>query len=208
MEIKTGIFTDIFFHNEENGYTIAELETEDEILTVVGSISNPSKGMRFELKGQFRIHPRYGEQFAFIQAVEQLPTTTKGIEEFLASGAIKGVGSKMAVAITGMFGEETLDIIEKSPKKLCKVSGIGEKKAEMIAESFALHREFADVSIKFQKFGISSTQALKLYKAYGKDAPDIIAENPYRLADELYGFGFHRADQVAFKMGGCAGFAV
>lgn len=201
MEIKTGIFTDIFFHNRENGYTIAEMETEDELLTVVGSLSNPAKGMRFELKGEFKIHPRYGEQFSFTEAVEQLPVTVDGIEAFLATGTIKGVGPKMAAAITNVFGDKTLEVIEKSPEKLREVPGIGKKKADAIAESFILHKEFADVSMNFQKFGISSSQALKLYKAYGGDAIGVIAENPYRLADELYGFGFRRADQVAFKMG-------
>ena len=100
-----------------------------------------------------------------------------------------------------VFGDKTLEVIEKSPEKLREVPGIGKKKADAIAESFILHKEFADVSMNFQKFGISSSQALKLYKAYGGDAFGVIAENPYRLADELYGFGFRRADQVAFKIG-------
>lgn len=201
MEIKTGVFTDIIFHNEDNGYTIAEMETDEELLTVVGNLSKAIKGTCYELTGEFKIHPRYGEQFAFSSATEKLPTTALGIESFLASGVIKGVGPKTATSIVNCFGEESLEIMENEPERLCQISGIGPKTAEKIAKSFAQHKEFAKVSMAFQEMGVTSSQALRLYKGYGKDAISIIAENPYRLVDELYGFGFRKADQVAAKMG-------
>ena len=99
MEIKIGVFTDIIFHNEENGYTIAEMETDEELLTVVGNLSKAVRGTCYELTGEFKIHPRYGEQFVFSSAAEKLPTTVSGIEVFLASGVIKGIGPKTATSI-------------------------------------------------------------------------------------------------------------
>ena len=201
METKKGVLTEIIFHNDENGYTIADMETDDELLTVVGNLSSAAKGTCLELTGTFKNHPRYGEQFVFTEAREVLPTTRAGIEGFLASGIIKGIGPKTAGAIVAKFGEETLQIIEKQPERLCEVPGIGLKKADVIAASFAEHREFADVSLFFQGYGVSAAQTLRLYKGYGKDAVSLIQENPYRLVDELYGFGFRRADDVAARMG-------
>ena len=201
MERKQGVLTEIIFHNEENGYTIAIMETDDEQITVVGYFAAPVKGSCYELKGEFKIHPRYGEQFAFTEAVETMPSSRTGIEAFLASGVIKGIGPKTATAIVSHFGEETLEIMERDPHRLSEVPGIGPKKAETIAESYAEHREFADVSLFFQGFGVSAMQALRLYKAYGRDAMDLIMENPYRLVQEVYGIGFRKADDIAEKMG-------
>lgn len=147
------------------------------------------------------MHSTYGEQFAFSEFEEILPTGLSGIENFLASGIIRGIGPKTAAAIVDVFGEETLAVMEESPEKLARVSGIGAKKAELIGESYAAHREFAGVSMYFQKFGISAEYALKLYKNYGKDAPELIRENPYRLVEEVSGIGFHKADRIAEKMG-------
>ena len=201
MEEKQGIISEIIFHNEENGYTIAVMETEDEYFTVVGCLPSCMKGASYRLRGSFRVHPTYGEQFAFSEFEEILPTGLSGIESFLASGIIRGIGPKTAAAIVEVFGEEALTVMEESPEKLARVSGIGAKKAEQIAESYAAHREFAGVSMYFQKFGISAEYALKLYKNYGKDAPELIRENPYRLVEEVSGIGFHKADRIAAKMG-------
>lgn len=201
MEEKQGIITEIIFHNEENGYTIAVMETEDEYFTVVGCLPSCVKGSGYKLRGTFKIHPTYGEQFAFSEFEEMLPTGKAGIEGFLASGVIKGIGPKMAAAIVNQFGEETLEIMEHEPERLSLVSGIGPKKAESIAESFAAHREFANVSMFFQEYGVSADYALKLYKIYGAAAIELIKENPYRLVEEVYGIGFRKADTIAEKMG-------
>ncbi|TDP57915.1 exodeoxyribonuclease V alpha subunit [Aminicella lysinilytica] len=201
MEEKKGVLTEIIFHNEENGYTIAEMETDDELITVVGNLSKATKGTCYELRGTFKIHPRYGEQFAFTEAEEVLPSSKVGIEGFLASGVIKGIGPKTATAIVNIFGEDTLKIMEEDPGKLTRVPGIGKKKVGDIAKSFAGHREFAKVSLYFQGFGIPSASALRLYKAYGKDSMELIRENPYRLVEEVYGIGFKKADEIAGKMG-------
>ncbi|MBR4019880.1 MAG: ATP-dependent RecD-like DNA helicase, partial [Firmicutes bacterium] len=166
IEEKQGTLTDIIFHNEENGYTIAIMETETEYFTVVGCLPACAVGSAYKLQGTFKVHPTYGEQFAFTSFEQMLPKGKAGIEGFLASGVIKGVGPKMAAAIVDVFGEQTLEIIEKEPEKLTRVGGIGQKKAETIAESFALHREFANVSMAFQEMGVSADYALKLYKIY------------------------------------------
>lgn len=201
MEEKQGNLTEIIFHNEENGYTIAVMETEDEYFTVVGCLPSCVKGSSYKLRGTFKIHPTYGEQFAFSEFEEVLPTGKAGIEGFLASGVIKGIGPKMAAAIVNQFGEETLEIMEREPERLSQVSGIGPKKADSIAESFAAHREFASVSMFFQEYGVSADYALKLYKIYGANATELIKENPYRLVEEVYGIGFRKADSIAEKLG-------
>lgn len=201
MEEKQGNLTEIIFHNEENGYTIAVMETEDEYFTVVGCLPSCAKGSSYKLRGTFKVHPAYGEQFAFSEFEEVLPTGKAGIEGFLASGVIKGIGPKMAAAIVNQFGEETLEIMEREPERLSQVSGIGPKKADSIAESFAAHREFASVSMFFQEYGVSADYALKLYKIYGANATELIKENPYRLVEEVYGIGFRKADSIAEKLG-------
>lgn len=201
MEEKRGTITEIIFHNEDNGYTIGVMETDDEMFTVVGCLPSCVKGTSYKLRGTFKVHPTYGEQFAFTEFEEVLPTGIAGIEGFLASGVIKGIGPKTAAAIVDQFGEHTFEIMEEEPEKLALVSGIGSKKAAVIAESFAAHREFAQVSMYFQEFGISADYALKLYKIYGADAVELVKENPYRLTSEVYGIGFRKADTIAHKMG-------
>ncbi len=201
MEEKQGIIAEIIFHNEDNGYTIAVMETEDEYFTAVGYLPSCIKGARYKLRGSFKVHPSYGEQFSFTEFEEMLPTETAGIEAFLASGVIKGIGPKTASAIVEGFGSDTLRIMEEEPEKLSQISGIGAKKAEAIAESFAAHREFANVSMEFQKLGVSTEYALKLYKIYGTEAVELICENPYRLVEEVSGIGFRKADGIAMKMG-------
>lgn len=201
MEEKQGSIAEIIFHNDENGYTIAVMETEDEYFTVVGCLPSCAKGARYKLQGAFKVHPTYGEQFAFTAFEELLPEGKTAIAGFLASGAIKGIGAKTADAIVSRFGEETLEIIEKQPQRLTEISGIGEKKAEVISASFAAHREFAGIAMFFQQYGLSADYALKLYKVYGAEVKELIAENPYRLVEEVYGFGFKKADAIAAKMG-------
>ncbi len=200
MEEKQGIITDIIFHNEENGYTIAIMETEDEQFTAVGNLPSNAEGSTFLLRGTFKNHPKYGEQFAFTEAEAVLPTTLDEIEGFLASGAIKGIGRKTAHSIVEMFGEDTLEVMKDNPKKLLRVTGIGKKSLARITESFAEEWSFAEVSMFFQKYGIPQSRAFRLFKAYGTDTIAKITENPYRLADEVRGIGFRKADEIALKL--------
>ncbi len=201
IQEKKGTIADIIFRNEKNGYTIAVFETEEEQFTAVGSMAACRKGLSLVLRGSFTVHPKYGEQFAFSGYEEVIPESLQGIEEFLATGMLKGIGPKTAAAIVQKFGKDTFRIMEETPEKLAEVSGIGTKKAAAIGEAFALHREFAKVTMYFQKFGISTDYSLKLYKAYGSQTIRIIEENPYVMIDDIFGIGFRKADSIATKIG-------
>lgn len=201
MEEKQGTITDIIYHNTENYYTIAVIENDDEEFTAVGYLPVADCGRTFTFTGTWKNHANYGEQFAFTEYCEEMPKTDVGIEGFLASGVIKGIGKKTAAAMVQKFGKETLNIIERSPQLLTQVEGIGEKKAVTISEAYHAHREFAEITIFLQQYGISAGYAMKLYKVYGKNTIAAVQENPYQLVNDVFGIGFRKADQIAEKMG-------
>jgi len=196
-----GSIAEVIYHNKENYYTIAVIENESEQFTVVGYLPAAERGRAFRFRGAWKIHSTYGEQFSFAEYEEILPSTSEGIEGFLSSGLLKGIGRKTAAAIVRKFGEKTFEIIENEPHRLTEVEGIGEKKAAAIAEAFLAHREFAGITLFFQQFGITPSYAMKLYKVYGADTIRVVTENPYRLVDEVFGIGFKKADKIAEKMG-------
>ena len=201
IEEYEGIIADIIFHNDENGYTVAVFETETMSFTAVGTLPFASIGKGYKIQGKFVENNRYGEQFAISEFEETMPSSREGIREFLASGVLKGVGKKTASAIVAAFGEETLEIIEKTPERLAEVPGIGAKTAAKIAEAFALNREFAQVTIELQKYGITAAQTIKLYNVYGADTVEVIKMDPYKLVDDVFGIGFRKADRIAEKIG-------
>lgn len=202
-EVKKGTIEDIIFRNKENGYTIAvvEDENENEIFTAVGYLPFADTGRCYEFTGSWKIHPTYGEQFDIAESKEIMPTSTRGIEDFLASGAIKGIGKKTAALIVGKFGLETLKIMEDVPDRLAEIEGIGPKKAATIGEAFKEKRAVAEVSMFLQQFGISANYAIRLYREYGLAAIDIVSQNPYQLVSDIYGIGFKKADTIAEKIG-------
>ena len=191
----------MIFHNDENGYTVAVFETDEDSFTVVGNIPGAAPGKSYLLTGEFIEHPTYGEQFSVKSFEEQMPSTKEGIKEFLASGILKGVGQKTAAAMVSAFGEDTFKIIEKEPERLTEISGIGPKTAGRISEAFAKQRELAELTLRLQKYGIGAAYALRLYQTYGMDAMTVLEENPYRLIDDFYGIGFVKADRIAEKVG-------
>ncbi len=201
LEEKHGTLSEMIFYNDRNGYTVAVFETETEAFTVVGNIPSAAVGRSYDLRGEFIIHPVYGEQFSVKSFDEVMPSTIDGIQEFLASGAMKGIGRKTAAAIVSRFGENTLDIIEKEPDRLTEIPGIGEKTAGKISEAFGKQREFANIVLYTQRYGISAENAMKLYHVYGDDTVKALEENPYRLVDDIFGIGFRKADKIAEKMG-------
>lgn len=201
MEEKQGTVAELIFQNQENGYTIAVFETEEEQFTIVGTMPSCRKGAAYSIQGKWTTHPSYGEQFAVSRFEEVMPSTEAGIQEFLASGVLKGIGGKTAAAIVAKFGNQTFDIIEKQPQRLTEIPGIGEKKAQTVSEAFRSHREFAEISLYLQQFGIHADYAMKLYKVYGADTIAAIEENPYQLAEDIFGIGFKKADWIAQKMG-------
>ncbi len=201
IEEKQGTIADIIFYNRENGYAITVFETETEQFTAVGTLPACRKGSSYLIRGQWKVHPTYGEQFAFSSFEEVMPSTEAGIEDFLASGVLKGIGKKTAAAITAKFGSDTFRIIGEEPSRLTEIPGIGAKKAEAVSEAFRSHREFAEITLYLQQFGIRPEYAMKLYREYGSDTIVAVEENPYRLADDIYGIGFKKADKIAQKMG-------
>jgi len=201
MEQKQVKVADVLFQNKENGYTVILAENENEQFTAVGNFPEPVLGREFILSGSFKIHPSYGEQFAFYEYEEVMPTSIEGIEGFLASGLLKGVGKKTAQAIVKKFGEDTFRIIEQEPKRLTEVSGIGKKTAEIISKAFGAHKEFAEITLYFQQFGLSVDYAIKLYKVYGTDTITQVKENPYSLVEDVFGINFRKADKIAEKLG-------
>ena len=200
IEIQ-GSIAEVIYHNKENYYTIAVVENEETQVTIVGYLPSVDRGRAYSFRGLWKNHPTYGEQFSFTEYEEEMPSTHEGIEGFLASGVLKGIGKKTAAAIVKKFGAETFDIIEKQPHRLTEVDGIGEKKAASVGEAFLAHREFAEVTLFLQQYGIAPPYAMKLYKVYGADTIQAVTKNPYQLVDDVFGIGFKKADKIAEKMG-------
>ncbi|HHU17365.1 MAG TPA: ATP-dependent RecD-like DNA helicase [Clostridiales bacterium] len=200
IEVR-GSIAEVIYHNKDNYYTIAVVESEEEQFTVVGYLPTANRGRAYCFRGNWRNHPTYGEQFNFTEYQEEMPSTHEGIESFLSSGVLKGIGRKTAAAIVRKFGEETFAVIENEPHRLTEVNGIGEKKAAAISEAFQTHKEFAQISLFFQQFGIAPVYAMKLYKVYGADTIQAVTENPYQLIDDVFGIGFKKADKIAERMG-------
>ncbi len=198
---KFGKLEHIIFHNDENGYTVAIFETEEEQFTVTGSFHHPNPALQYRIIGNFKVHKKYGEQFNVESYEEMMPEGTDGIRDFLAAGTIKGIGPKMAETIVEKFGQSTMEVMENSPEKLLEIKGIGVKRLAVIVKSFGETIEFTRVSFALQEMGISTGQSVRIYKAYGNDAVTVIKENPYCLVEDIYGMTFRRADEIAMKLG-------
>lgn len=200
IEIK-GVVREIIFRNEENGYVVAEIDTKEEDVVVVGYIPIINVGETMSFAGSIIVHPIYGEQLQVEHSKQIPPATLEGIENYLASGLLKGIGPKMAKRIVEMFGKDSLDIIQYNPQRLTEVSGIGPKKAIDIAEAYEEQREIKEVMIFLSQFGVSTAYAVKIFKKYGDKTIQNLRENPYRLADDIVGIGFKMADVIAKRMG-------
>ena len=193
----------ITYFNEENSYTIAKVRIQgrNDLVTIVGTIFSAVPGEVLKLRGQWNRHPKYGEQFKVESYESVLPATVKGIERYLGSGMIKGIGPVMAKRLVSKFKEETLSIIDNNIERLYEVSGIGEKRIEMITSAWEEQKEVRDVMVFLQGSGVSPTYAAKIYKQYGNDSVRVVSENPYRLATDIFGIGFIIADKIAEKLG-------
>jgi len=193
----------ITFTSEETGYTVAKVKVygRQDMVTVIGNMINPTPGEIIKMKGEWGNHPQYGEQFKFSFCQTTVPASVHGIEKYLGSGLIKGIGPVMAKRIVKMFKEETLNIIEKETEKLTKVAGIGTKRIGMIKKAWEEQKEIREVMIFLQSHGVSSGYAAKIYKQYGNGSIKVVQENPYRLATDIYGIGFITADKIAENLG-------
>jgi exodeoxyribonuclease V alpha subunit len=199
----TGQVERITYANQENHFTIAKMQIPGRrgLVTVVGSLVSVSPGETLRLKGSWDTHPKYGEQFRIVSYESVVPATVKGIERYLGSGLIKGIGPIMAKRLVEKFGADTLAIIEDDIARLTEVDGIGDKRIEMIRTAWIEQKEVRDVMLFLQGHEVSSAYAAKIYRQYGKDSISVVKENPYRLAEEIFGIGFLTADKIAAKLG-------
>ena len=202
METITGFVEHIVYRNEENGYTVLNLVSQDEDeITCVGVFQIISEGECMEATGEYTVHPSYGPQFKVDTYTIKAPEDAASIERYLGSGAIKGVGAALAARIVRRFKEDTFRIIEEEPERLVEIKGISERKAQEIAQQTEEKRELRQAMIFLQNYGISLTLAVKIYQTYQLDMYRIIQENPYKLAEDVTGVGFKIADEIAHKVG-------
>lgn len=193
----------VTYSNEENGFTVARLKVygEHDLVTVVGNIASPAPGEILILQGEWITHPKFGKQFKVEKYKTKVPATDYGIEKYLGSGLIKGIGPVMAGRIVKIFGKETLDIIEKDIAKLTEVEGIGTKRIEMIKKAWDGQKEIREVMLFLQSHGVSSGYATKIFKQYGNASISVVKKNPYKLSMDIFGIGFITADKIAEKLG-------
>lgn len=193
----------ITYHNEMNGYTVIRCRVKgfDEPVTVVGMMPEVHVGSVLLITGSFKIDARYGRQFSLESFEEVLPATAYGIEKYLGSGLIKGIGPKYAGKIVRRFGKDTLDIIENDPDRLLEIPGIGKARVGKIRMSWTEQKEIKNIMVFLQGHDVSTSHAAKIFKTYGAESISIVQENPYRLADDIWGIGFKTADTIAEKMG-------
>lgn len=204
LELLKGTIERIVFENEESGYTIARLSSRDypnELVTVIGNLASANAGESVLLKGWWVNNPKYGRQFKIIEYQTVMPATLMGIKKYLGSGMIKGIGPVMAGRIVNYFGLDTFDVIENNPKKLRLVDGIGKKRIKSIINAWEEQREIKDIMVFLQGHGVSTAYAVKIYKTYESDSINVVREDPYQLADDVYGIGFKTADTIAQNLG-------
>jgi len=193
----------ITYTNDQNGFTIARVKVhgQRDLVTVVGHLISPAPGEILNMRGEWVNHPRFGEQFKVVEFKTAVPATVYGIQKYLGSGLIKGLGPVMAGRIAKKFGEQTLDVIENETEKLAKVEGIGKKRIAMIKKAWDEQKEIRDVMLFLQSHEISSGYATKIFKQYGNRSIAVVTDNPYRLATDIFGIGFVIADSIASKLG-------
>ncbi len=193
----------IVFRNEENGFTVARFMPDDgkELQTIVGRFPQLHEGANLQVEGKWQHNSQYGWQLAVDSYQLIVPTSKAGIVRYLSSGLIKGIGPVTAKRLVDAFGEKTLEVIAKEPQRLFEVAGIGQAKAKQIQSGLAAHREIEQIMVALQGWGLTPTLAVKIYKAYGENALDVVKTQPYRLADEVWGIGFLTADRIAQQVG-------
>ncbi|MGW1910795.1 SF1B family DNA helicase RecD2 [Streptomyces sp. NPDC002076] len=199
-----GVLERITYANEENGYTVARVDTGrggGDLLTVVGALLGAQVGESLRMEGRWGSHPQYGKQFHVENYTTVLPATVQGIRRYLGSGLVKGIGPVFADRITQHFGLDTLRIIEEEPKRLIEVPGLGPKRTKKIADAWEEQKAIKEVMLFLQTVEVSTSIAVRIYKKYGDSSIRIVKEHPYRLAADVWGIGFLTADKIAQSVG-------
>ncbi|MCP9988033.1 ATP-dependent RecD-like DNA helicase [Streptomyces sudanensis] len=202
--VVEGVLERITYSNEENGYTVARVDTGrggGELLTVVGSLLGAQPGESLRMEGRWGSHPQYGRQFTVENYTTVLPATIQGIRRYLGSGLIKGIGPRIADRIVEHFGTDTLDVIEREPERLVEVPGLGPKRTRMIGAAWEEQKAIKEVMVFLQGVGVSTSIAVRIYKKYGDASISVVRNQPYRLAADVWGIGFLTADRIAQAVG-------
>ena len=201
MEIIEAFADETVFLNEENGYTVLVVKAGKSRVSAVGIMPPIAVGEKLRITGDWTEHPVYGRQIK-VQSIEiEKPTTLSGIEKYLSSGMIRGIGPATAKLLIRAFGEQTLDVLYSQPEKLLDVPGIGQKRAQMIQESYAEQAQQREAMVFLQSYGVTPALAVKIYKRYGENVRQVITRNPYRLVEDVEGIGFKTADRIAASLG-------
>jgi len=193
----------VTYENEQTGYTVIKVRAKgySDMIAVVGNMSAVTVGSVLTVQGEWKVDGKYGRQFIAATWEESLPATALAIEKYLGGGLIKGIGPQFAKKIVAQFQEDTLRLIEDEPDRLIEVEGIGRKRVEMIKTAWQAQKEIKNVMLFLQEHGVSAALATKIFRQYGNDSIAIVKENPYRLADDIWGIGFKTADALAAKLG-------
>ncbi|MFE6741169.1 SF1B family DNA helicase RecD2 [Streptomyces tubercidicus] len=202
--VVEGVLERITYANEENGYTVARVDTgrgSGDLLTVVGALLGAQPGESLRMEGRWGSHPQYGKQFTVENYTTVLPATIQGIRRYLGSGLIKGIGPRIADRIVEHFGTDTLDIIEREPGRLVEVPGLGPKRTKLIGAAWEEQKAIKEVMVFLQGVGVSTSIAVRIYKKYGDAAISVTRNEPYRLAADVWGIGFLTADRIAQSVG-------
>lgn len=195
------IVEDIVFRNEENGYVVAHVREKDVRYTIVGFIPYVTEGKSLRVQGEWVNHAKFGNQLKVASYEEILPDSKIGIERYLSSGIITGIGPVTAKKIVDKFGEKTLEILDEDINRLSEIEGIGQKKIKIIQESYSSQKEIRNIMVFFHTYGITSNQCIKIYKKYGSESIKVVKENPYILIEDIAGIGFKSADKIARSLG-------
>src|SRR5215211_5205202 len=216
MDTLSGAVERITFYNPENGYTVLRLRPDSQLgqrftnrsalssegfATVVGNLPEVSPGEHLSLQVQWDNHPKHGPQFKAEICEQTLPATLAGIEGYLGSGMIKGIGPRLAERIVGKFKEETFDVIEQTPERLFEVSGIGADRVRRITAAWQEQKQVKEIMVFLHGHGVSTNLAIKIYKTYGDKSLETVQQNPYQLERDIYGVGFKTADRIARALG-------
>lgn len=197
----TGYVSRIKFRSPKNGYTVLMVDTDEDDVCCVGNLADVNEGDCLCMKGSFGVHAVYGEQFLVESYEIKEPEDVNAMERYLASGAIKGVGAKLAARIVRRFKEDTFRIMEEEPERLSEVAGISERSARAIYEQFSEKKEMRNAMVYLQQYGISNALAVKIFEKYHGQMKEVLQENPYRLAEDIEGVGFRIADDIARRIG-------
>ena len=210
METLAGSIERITYYNPDNGYTVLRMRTAAQkipgrnfegLVTVIGNLPELAPGEHLKLSGKWVNHPKHGLQFQADVCEQIMPASVAGIRRYLGSGLIKGIGPRLADRIVAHFGKQTLDIIENKPELLLEVPDIGSKRAGLITSAWEEQKEVKEIMLFLHTYGVSTNLAIKIYKQYGDEAIQIVRNDPYRLARDIYGVGFKTADKIAQALG-------